>query len=316
MEITPQKICEDFRSNRIDKHSAVKQLISLIENSDDDEIREESVYSFQKIGVKNEDIFLFKFLENLLISDLNEKVRIAAAKLIKDNFLKEALEPMKWAIQYESDCECFISIIETLVKLNNVESKSILNDEIKKIKKEKYLDKSKRIDNKKFKKSIKKLFKERKYESFSHDELAQIIINYKIMSALTKKFYSVYFELKNALVVKLDLADVEYEVRGWKADFKNNISDISEITGLKNLKHLSYIDISNNLIRNIKELSDLENLTHLLISNNKITDIKNIDYLKQMPNLIYLDIRGNEFVAKINKKNLENLKDKIRKFYY
>ena len=42
-----------------------------------------------------------------------------------------------------------------------------------------------------------------------HDDLAQIIINYKIMSALTKKFYSVYFELENALVVKLDLADVE-----------------------------------------------------------------------------------------------------------
>ncbi|TFG22707.1 MAG: hypothetical protein EU529_09665 [Promethearchaeota archaeon] len=315
MEITPQKICEDFRSNRLDKHSAIKQLISLIENSDDEEIREESVYSFQKIGAINEDLSLFEILENLLISDLNEKVRIAAAKLIKNNFLHKAIEPMKWAIQHESDCECCIIIIETLVKINNVESKSILNDEIKKIKKEKYLDKSKRIDNKKFKRSIKKLLKERKYESFSHDELAQIIINYKIMSTLTKKFYSVYFELESALVVKLDLADVEYEVRGWKADFKNNIRDISEITGLKNLKHLSYIDISNNLIRNIKELSDLENLTHLLISNNKITDIKNIDYIKQMPNLIYLDIRGNDFAAKVNKHDFENLKDKIRNFY-
>lgn len=315
MEITPQKICEDFRSNRLDKHSAIKQLISLIENSDDEEIREESVYSFQNIGAIDEDLFLFEILENLLISDLNEKVRIAAAKLIKDNFLHKAIEPMKWAIQNECDCECCIIIIETLVKINNVESKSILNDEIKKIKKEKYLDKSKRIDNKKFKRSIKKLLKERKYESFSHDELAQIIINYKIMSALTKKFYSVYFELENALVVKLDLADVEYEVRGWKADFKNNITDLSEITGLKNLKNLSYIDLSNNLIRNIKELSDVENLTHLLISNNKITDIKNIDYIKQMPNLIYLDIRGNDFAAKVNKHDFENLKDKIRNFY-
>ncbi|TFF97444.1 MAG: leucine-rich repeat domain-containing protein [Promethearchaeota archaeon] len=316
MEITPQKICEDFRSNRLDKHSAIKQLISLIQNSDDEEIREESIYSFQKIGAINEDLSLFEILENLLISDLNEKVRIAAAKLIKNNFFYKAIKPMKWAIQHESDCECCIIIIETLVKINNVESKSILNDEIKKIKKEKYLDKSKRIDNKKFKRSIKKLLKERKYESFSHDELAQIIINYKIMSTLTKKFYSVYFELENALVVKLDLADVEYEVRGWKADFKNNITDLSEITGLKNLKNLSYIDLSNNLIRNIKELSDVENLTHLLISNNKITDIKNIDYIIQMQNLIYLDIRGNEFTAKVNNHDFENLKDKIRNFYY
>ena len=316
MEITPQKICEDFRSNRLDKHSAIKQLISLIENSDDEEIREESVYSFQKIGAINEDIFLFEILENLLISDLNEKVRIASVKLIKDNFLYKAIEPMKWAIQYESDCECCITIIETLVEINNVESKSILNDEVKKIKKEKYLDKSKRIDNKKFKKSIKKLLKERKYESFSHDELAQIIINYKIMSALTKKFYSVYFELENALVVKLDLADVEYEVRGWKADFKNNIEEISEIIGLKYLKYLKDLNLSNNLIKDVRDLLEVEKLTHLYISNNKISELENLDYFKRMPDLVFLDISGNEFAAKVNKQDFENLDVKIKNVYY
>ena len=183
------------------------------------------------------------------------------------------------------------------------------------IRKEKYLDKSKRIDNKKFKRSIKKVLKERKDESFSHEELAQIIINFKIIAALTQKFYSVYFELENALVVKLDLADVEYEVRGWKADFKNNIMEISDITGLKYLKQLKYLDISNNLIKNVKDLLNVEALSYLLISNNKIADIENLDYFEKMTNLVYLDISGNEFVAKIDKQ-IETLEVKLRKFYY
>ncbi|MFX1394459.1 MAG: leucine-rich repeat domain-containing protein, partial [Promethearchaeota archaeon] len=217
---------------------------------------------------------------------------------------------------HESDYYCLINIIKTLVDIKNEESKEILIDEIKNIRKKKYLDKNKKIDNKKFRRSIKKLLKERRYNGFSHEELAQIIINFKTIVALTKKFYSAYFELKNALVYKLDLADVEYEVRGWKSDFKNNIRDISEIIGLKNLTHLKYLNLSNNLISNIKELKKMENLTHLYLSNNKISDIENISYIKNIPNLVYLDISGNKFVEKINKLDFKNIELKLKKIHY
>lgn len=310
MEINPKKIYEDFKNNNIDRFTAAKLLKSLIENSDITSIRIESLTILEKLN-----LYTFKFIENLLISDSNTQIRLNAANIIKNNFIEKGLDPMKWVIQYETDIDCLESILDTLVIIDNIESRLILINEIKKIRKEKYLDKSKRINNKKFKRSIKKVLKERKYESFSHEELAQIIINFKIIAALTQKFYSVYYELENALVVKLDLADVEYEVRGWKADFKNNITEISDITGLKYLKQLKYLDISNNLITNVKDLLNVENLSSLLISNNKIADIENLDYFKKMPNLVYLDISDNEFVAKIDKQ-IENLEVKLRKFYY
>jgi Leucine-rich repeat (LRR) protein len=165
------------------------------------------------------------------------------------------------------------------------------------------------------------LIKKKKLELFTHEELAEIIVNYLTISELTKKFYSVYFELENSLVVKLDLADVEYEVRGWKADFKNNIQEISEIIGLSNLKLLTHLNLSNNQISNIKELVKLRNLTHLFIFNNKIRDSKNLEYIKQMPNVKHVDLSGNPLTKHLspeffNSKNFKDIEVVLKKYVF
>lgn len=296
MVLIPNKILEDYKNNNLNKHSAIKSLISLIENSDNDDIRVECLRNFEEIGIKGEEIF--KFLENLLISDSSNDVRKVTAKLIQNNFLEKALSVMKWAITYETDCECLYYIINALKKIDNEESKSVLIEEVRKIKKLKYLLPDSNISNKPFKKDLKKLFKTRKIEQFS--ELADIIMNFKVIAALKKKFYSVYYELENAKVSKLDLSDIEYEVRGWKSEFKNNIHDLSEIPGLKYLKSLQYLYLSNNQIINLKDLIDLTEITHLYISNNKIADVINLQYIKTMPNLTYIDISGNELTKKVS----------------
>lgn len=313
MELTPKKIYEDFETNKIDKRTAADLLISLIDNTDHEDTRIECIENLKKIGVVNDKIF--DFLENLLISDLNAKIRCASANYIKDFFLDKSLSLIEWVAQYETDYYCLCTIIQTLVELNNHESKSILVNMIKKIRKTKYLDEKNKIENKKFKRSIKKTIKKAKFEICTHEELAEIIVNYLTIYALTKKFYSVYFELENALVVKLDLADVEYEVRGWKADFKNNIKEISEITGLENLKHLTHLNLSNNQIETIEDLRNLENLTHLFIANNKIHDSENVEYIKKMLNLKYLDLAGNQITNYLTSQNFGNLKVNLRKSY-
>ena len=313
MELTPKKICEEYHNNNIDKHSAIKLLISLIENSELDSVRIESLMVLREIDYFDNKIF--RFLENLLISDSYSRIRIIACDIIRKEYLEKSLNLMKWALEHESNIDCLNIIINALVSIKNSESKTILIKELKKIRKEKYLDKNKRIDNRKFKKSLKKLLKERNYNVLSHQELTDIIINYKIIVALTKKFYSVYFDLENAQVIKLDLADVEYEVRGWKSDFKNNIREISEITGLKYLKRLKFLNLSNNLISNVKGLEELENLTHLYISNNKISSVENLTYLNNIPNLMYLDICGNEFLSKIDTRAFKNIELKIKRVY-
>ncbi|MHA1302003.1 MAG: leucine-rich repeat domain-containing protein, partial [Candidatus Helarchaeota archaeon] len=96
--------------------------------------------------------------------------------------------------------------------------------------------------------------------------------------------------------------DIEFEVRGWIPQFKNNITNLSEIIGLKNLKNLKYLYLANNQIESIKDLVELENLTHLYISNNKIKETKNINYIKEMAkrNLQFIDLSENIIAKKIN----------------
>ena len=183
---------------------------------------------------------------------------------------------------------------------------------MKKIRKTKYLNKVKNIQNKRFKKTLKGLFRERKYEDLTHKELGEILINYLTIRHLIEQFPNVYYEInpKIALIKELDLSDyMEYEVRGTPWGWKNNIKTLSDITGLFNLTNLKKIDLSDNQINSIKELNQLVNLRHVVLTNNKISDLENINYLRNLPNLEYLDLRGNEIAKKIR---LNEFNPKIR----
>ena len=99
MELTPSKIYEDFRVKNIDKKSAAELLVSIIENTEDDDIRLKAIEVMYKIRIQNEEVF--NLLENLLISDLNGNIRCAATRYLKEFFLEKSLTLLKWAIQYE-----------------------------------------------------------------------------------------------------------------------------------------------------------------------------------------------------------------------
>ncbi|MFX1321882.1 MAG: leucine-rich repeat domain-containing protein [Promethearchaeota archaeon] len=301
MTLNPEKICEEFENHNLDKHTAFNLLISLIENSENENVRVESIESLEKIGIF--DGQTFSILENALISDSNGNIRNAAAKIIEKKFTNEkALIPLKWAIKHESNYECLITIIKTLKKINNKEAKTILIDQLKKIRKIKYLNKDKAIQNKKFKKTLKGVFKERQFNEVSNKELGEILINYLTIRNLIKQFPNVYYELdpKTALIKELDLSDyMEYEVKGTPWGWKNNIKKLSEIIGLFNLNNLEKIDLSNNQIKNIKKLSQFVKLKNVILTNNNITDLENINYLKSLPSLEYLDLRGNELAKNI-----------------
>jgi Leucine-rich repeat (LRR) protein len=176
----------------------------------------------------------------------------------------------------------------------------------------KYLNKDKRIENKKFKKVIKRFIKTKQIAQFTHNELSEILINFLTILDLIKKYSNVYFELnpKTGLITELDLSDyLEYEVKGTPFGWKNNIQSLSELLGLKYLKSLKKIDLSNNNIDNIKDLIHLKELTHLILANNNIKQIENLTYILSLKNLQYLDLRGNEIGNQIN---LDNFNKKIK----
>ena len=300
MILNPEKVWEEFENNRIDKLTAFALLTALIENSNDEDIRIKAITNLMRIHLLNDKVF--NILESLLVSDESEKIRYIAIKYIGEKFLHKGLSLLIWAVNYEKDYNSLIEIIKFLGKLDNKETKLVLLNEIRKIIKTKYLNKTRKIENKKFKRVLKKLLKAKDYEEFTHNELVQILINYFTISNLFEHYYNVYYEVnsRNGLIEKLDLSDyIEYEVKGTPWGWKNNINDLSEIPGLTHLNYIKHIDLSNNQIKNIKDLIHFQELTHLILNNNKLSAEVNLNYLKNLPNLIYLDLRGNNIINNI-----------------
>jgi hypothetical protein len=317
MDLTPEQIYEELSNSHINNKTAFDLLISIVENNEDEEVRLDAIVNLEKIGINKHD--LFNFLENLFISDSNSKIRNAAAKFLKHKFLQKIINPLKWAIQHETDYECLITIIQSLEEIKSHESKLILMNEVKKITKTKFLNKVRKIENKKYKKAIKRLIKTKQIKYFTHTKLAEILINYLTILNLINQYSNVYYELnpRNGLIKELDLSDyLEYEVKGTPFGWKNNIQSTSEIIGLGYLKSLTKIDLSNNIIENVKELIHLRNLTHLILTNNKISEIENLNYIKSLKNLEYLDLRGNELGNKISLDEFDKkIKVLLKEFY-
>jgi Leucine-rich repeat (LRR) protein len=303
MQFSPEKIWEEFERNRINQQTAADLLTSLIEKSKKDEIRLNALNKLVKIIPTGEK--LFKILENLVVSDENVKIRYMAIKYIGEKYLNAVFILLKWAIKNESDYNCLIEIVNLLDKLNIAKTKAVLSTQVQKFLKKRYMNTERKVENKKFKNVLKKLLKEKDYGEFNHDELSKILKNILTISHLFMQYHNVYYELnpQNGLIEKLDLSDIEYEVKGTPWNWKNNITALSEIIGIENLTSMRYLDLSNNQITDLKEFANLPNLTHLILKNNRISKPENLDHLNKMPNLKYLDLRGNVITKNINKNN-------------
>ncbi|MFX1277020.1 MAG: leucine-rich repeat domain-containing protein, partial [Promethearchaeota archaeon] len=275
MELTPETIFQKYQKKELDKDTTINYLISLIENSNNENFRVDSLKIIRKI--QGFDDKLFRFIENLLISDSNVNIRCQTAKIIRSHYLKNSISLLNWSLKHETDIECLSIIIKTLIEIDTLESKTILFEEIKKIKKLKQLHAHQMVSNNHFRKPLKVLLKKTKFKDLSSELLGDILLNYKTILTIKNKFYSVYYELKDTKLIKLDLSDVEFEVRGWKAEFKNNIQYFSDIPGLYNLKSLESLYLSNNIISTIDGIQELSNLSYLDLSNNKIKDIETLN---------------------------------------
>jgi len=286
-------ILKKYRNGALDYSQTINYLISLIQSSDNRNKRSQVLNSLEYLNAFNKD--LFKFIENLMISDSDSIIRRKAINIIGKYYLNLSLNPIKWAIKYEKDYKCLISLIKTITKIKNRDSKEFLISELR----EKLKQNIENINNigiQKYNDAINKLYLRNIIRKFNINQIANILISYITISELIKRYYSVYYELDNkiCLPIKLDLSDIEFEVRGWKSEFRNNIKNLSDILGLTYLQSLEVLDLSNNQIRSIRELTNLQNLKYLFLSNNQIENEENIKFFKEMKNLKYLDISGNE----------------------
>ena len=195
---SPKTIYEDLSKGKIDKLSASEVLISLIENVDDIDVRLESINTLQQINFKNDKIF--SILENLLLSDSNENVRNLAAKALTDLFEQKALPPLKWALDHEKSLNCLTNIISNIGNINDNKAKYVI------------LNKINEINKKKYRYNLKIIFKETNIDSLSNKELAELLIDYYIISSLKIRFGYLKFESnKSGSVISLDLSNVDVQ---------------------------------------------------------------------------------------------------------
>ncbi|MFW9941984.1 MAG: leucine-rich repeat domain-containing protein [Candidatus Thorarchaeota archaeon] len=271
MQLTPRAIYENFRNNNIDENKIIDALISLIENVDDIEIRDDCIEILNKLDFKNRK--LFKILENILISDENENLRYIAAKIIKSKFKKKALIPFLWAVQHESSYNCLIIMIKTLEELHDDRINTTL---IKEIKKAGLKIDSKALDP----------FLERSSigETASH-KLGEILINYTTLKFIKKKFDKLEFKIEYGFVTELDFSKVDNQTIYWRD--KCALQDHDDILGIKNLNHIKNITFfslkwifSNELtfMNSLALINAIEGIKNEFAKNILITQLNDMGF--------------------------------------
>ena len=299
LDFTPEQLYQRFCNKEIDKLTLINSLLLLVEESNEEVSRIDAINQLRRSGIKSDH--LFTIMENLMISDTNDRVRNAAARYINYLYFEKSYSIVNWAIQYEQSYDCLLTMINTLKKMQSEESKNLLISEIQKqIKLSKELTEKPYLFNK-YRKRMKQVFKRKPIENFMVNELAEILINYKTVSLLSLRYPNFYFDLdlSNGLVSEVDLADyLQFEVKGTPFGWKNNIEILSKIKGLENLTALKKLDLSNNLINDLSQITTFKNLETISLANNKISDPINVKYLNSLSNLRYVDLTGNE-IAKI-----------------
>ncbi|MFX1323465.1 MAG: leucine-rich repeat domain-containing protein [Promethearchaeota archaeon] len=294
MELSPELIYEEYSKNILDKNAATKLLISLIENSENEKVRVSSINQLNHIGVTDKKAF--KVMENLLISDSNDSIRNAAAIVLRDNYLEDSLEPMKWALNHEESLSCLDTVYLSLVKILNyyVMSSDPLTKAI-------LLTELERINHNEFKIGFEILRETREGKQFSKTELANLLINYFTMVYLEKSFWRLKFKIENCEIVELDfifkgLSSIP-EALKYLSSLKILILRYNQLTKLPNwIKKLDCLEVLNVNVNSLNQLSDsigeLKNLKELLLWQNELNYLPNP--IGNLKNLEILNLRLNQ----------------------
>jgi len=196
MPLTPKAIYDDLKNGDLDKSFAIELLITLIDNSESIETRIESIRVLNKIPLNDNQTF--KFLENLMISDLNENVRKITCEVLKNHYFEKVLVPISWMLEHEKSINCLLTGVSILAEINTNDSKSIL------------IDKLNSIYTKEYKYNLKDIFKIKDIESYTTQDLAEILLNFYITSFLKAKYGFIHYEIDDmGFISKLDLSNVD-----------------------------------------------------------------------------------------------------------
>ncbi|MBY8985125.1 MAG: hypothetical protein KGD65_08670 [Candidatus Lokiarchaeota archaeon] len=294
MELSPERIYEDFSKKFIDKTSATKLLLSLIESSEREEIRVESIKKLNHIGVKDDESF--KLLENLVISDSNETIRNTAAIVLRNNFIDKALEPVKWAFTHEETPSCLDTTYSTLIEIitNLINKPNSLNRSI-------LLTEVKAIRRKEFKLGFEALCETKNIENVTIKELGEILINFLTIILLEKSYWRLKYKIRNCKIFELDfifkgLTKLPESIK-YLSHINTLILRYNQLTQLPDwigtLNCLETLNINvNNLNKLPSSIGTLSSLRELFLWKNELNSLPNS--IGKLVNLEKLNLRLNQ----------------------
>ena len=124
-DITPTKLSELYKEKKINKTEFLQRIITIYEFSDSEKTRLECLNSIKFISISGEKIF--KFLEEIVISEINVEIRLNAMNIILNKFPERAYELSEYLFS-SSDSKEFImkiakNIGERVITLDQVYKK-------------------------------------------------------------------------------------------------------------------------------------------------------------------------------------------------
>ena len=268
-DVNPTEIYRRYERNELDEVAAVGYLKSIIEGSNNEDLRVRSVEILGKMDLKAGEVF--QFFEHLISSDENSQVRLESLKIIVRNFLHKSILIIHHVIKHEKSADNLYGLYK---ELENVKSKGAisLKNDMELFLGDKYI---------------------KKFNLIPREAMALQIIELEVGTEATHVFYwhdaSVFaVEPKNGKVVDLVIYDYNFSEIKYLDLFSQldsltiSSAGVKEIANLQTLRNLKFLDLSLNEIREIKGLDSLTKLKTFYVNDNPIRKIEGIDHLKDL----------------------------------
>jgi Leucine-rich repeat (LRR) protein len=300
------QIFEKYIAGEIDKSSLLSYIFSLIEKSNNEQLRIEALEFLSKSQLKSE--LIFKFLENLLISDENYLIKAYAAEYLITNFPKKAYPPLIWALRSlewplfnGNKNSALSSILKQLRKVNDAKLRSLLKlKEHVSYKGEIFFPNNGVLN-----------LKDLNINKISEIEGLQNLFDLKELNLSGNKISEIASLLNLVSLKKLNLSGNRItEIKGLQTLKQLNQlylqdNNITEIKGVNNLINLHFLNLEKNNINEIKNLHHNVNLTTLYLNDNEINEIENLENLHE---LYFLALNNNNISEIKGLDTLRNLR--------
>jgi len=131
--LNPNIIYQKILKNEIKTIEGIEYLISIIEKSDNTNARFESLEILYKL--KTNDNIVFKTLENCIISDESEEIRIISAKIIIENYLQAGEKCLEWVILNDNSSRLLKTLGKVLIDLKFDQHKTLFSTYLQRLEK-------------------------------------------------------------------------------------------------------------------------------------------------------------------------------------